>query len=203
MPRKNLAELGGRPLLAWTLEAAAASRLDHVIVSTDCPEIAETAEAWHTRVVRRHTRYLGAEALPDGQELHALCRLAGLWNKTDVLMRLQPTSPFRRTADINRALSMLDVGASAVISISQTQRHPLLRVDVADDGLLTADPALQTPRQNYTPAWEINGAIYAARIDYYLDHGFYGPDTHGLMMTPESSLDIDSLFDLSLARGVA
>lgn len=123
--------------------------------------------------------------------------------RPDIIMRLQPTSPFREFRHVNWALRLLENGAGAVIGITENPKHPLLQVEVTPEALLTANPELRKPRQQYDPSWVINGAIYAAWTDYWEENGgMYGPKTYGLQMSPEHSLDIDTEVDLRMARGL-
>lgn len=204
IPGKNLATLAGKPLIAWTIEAALQSMLNRVVVSTDSPEIRDVAVEYGAEApFMRPKLFAGDRASPTGAEKHALSALKTLGYVPDVVMRLQPTSPFRAARDIDHALKMLEEGAQSVISITETPKHPYLFVQPGPDGHLDFNDDLHRPRQEYPHVWAINGAVYAARLPYYMEHGFYGPECVGMLMPPERALDIDTTWDLELARGVA
>lgn len=204
IPGKNLVLLAAEPLIAHTIRAGLESMLDRVIVSTDSYEIAETAQEYGAEVPFMRPKSLATDTSPpDDAEHHALDWLEEHDSLPDAFVRLQPTSPFRGSRDINTALDMLAKGAGAVVGISEMPVHPWLTVQCKPDGRLAFHPKFQQPRQAYPTSVALNGAIYAACVDYYRRYGFYGPETCGLMMPPERSLDIDTLWDLRLARGVA
>ena len=83
-------------------------------------------------------------------------------------------------------------------------KHPGLEVRQLDGGRIVFRDDFQRPRQDYEPAMAINGAVYCARTSYWFLHdGFYGPQTVGYVMPPERSLDIDTEWDLKVARALA
>ncbi len=121
-----------------------------------------------------------------------------------VIFRLQPTSPYRSIADINAALNLVADGAQSVVGISEMPKHPCLEVRTLGGDRIVFRDDFQRPRQEYEPAMAINGAIYCARTAYWLMHeGFYGPQTVGYVMPAERSIDIDTEFDLQVARALA
>src|SRR5437762_4327231 len=97
VPGKNVAMLGDRPLVRWTIDAARRSRsLDRVIVSTDDPAVADLARAAHIDVPFMRPDDLGADDTPTADVVrHALTFLAAGGDRPDYVVVLQPTSPFR------------------------------------------------------------------------------------------------------------
>ena len=121
IPRKNLAPLGGKPLIAWTCEAALGARcLDRVVVSTDDEEIAAVAEAHGVAApFRRPAALSGDQATSAEAAIHAvewLDRHQG-W-RANLLVLLQPTSPLRTAAQIDAALGLMrERQAETVVSV--------------------------------------------------------------------------------------
>lgn len=207
IPRKNIANLAGKPLIAWTIQAALASqRLSHVVVSTDDDEIAGVARAWGAEVpFLRPAELSGDRSAHMPVVLHAvrwLQEYRGLEPEWVVL--LQPTCPFRTAQDIDAAIDLAwEKGADSVISVCPARDHPYLSKAVADDGRLLdfiQPPEGYLPRQSLPPVYTLNGAIYVARREPLLTaQTFYFARTYAYVMPPERSLDIDTPWDLIIA----
>jgi CMP-N,N'-diacetyllegionaminic acid synthase len=193
IPRKNLAVVGGRPLLAWTVDAArAAASLTRTVVSTDDDEIAEAARV---EVLRRP-----AELAADGTPMVAVVRHAAEVLTPDVIVLLQPTSPLRRSEHIDEAVrQLLESGADAVVSVVEVPHafRPESLMDVVD-GRVVSRGAVGT-RQEKPVVYARNGpAVLALRADRLSDD-FYGGDCRAYVMDERDSLDVDSQFELELA----
>ncbi len=207
IPRKNVQPLGGKPLIAWTIEAALHSpALDRVIVSTDDHEIAQISRDWGAEVP-----FLRPAALAQDDSdhvsvvMHAIQWLAeNLDIHPEYVMLLQPTSPFRSAEDISAAVALArQHEAPAVVSVSEARCHPYLAKRITADGRLadfvTADLAYLR-RQDLPPVYALNGAIYLNRPESLVrDRTFLPPGTIPYIMPPERSLDIDSPWDFYLA----
>lgn len=207
LPGKNLAPLRGRPLLHWTVHAALESAyIDRVIVSSDDAEILESARSAgaETPFVRPGA-LSGDEARSVDAVLHALDQL----DACDLVVLLQPTSPLRTAADIDAALRiMLERGASSCVSVCEADCHPYL-VFAPDDGGRLAPyatrPALIERRQDFPPAYQLNGAVYAARTDWLKREQTFvrSGETVFHLMPAERSIDIDTREDLAAAEAMA
>jgi CMP-N,N'-diacetyllegionaminic acid synthase len=199
IPEKNLAPLAGRPLIAWTLEAARGSRLvTRVVVSTDSPEIAAEARAHQAEVLDRPAE-LAADDTPMLPVIrHALAELGPV----DVLVVLQPTSPLRRPDHIDQALDVLleDERRDTVVSVVEVPHNlrpgKLLAVDGGRLIPLGSDPLhRETP-----PVYARNGpAVLALRPDR-LGDDLYGGDVRPYVMSALDSIDVDGPDDLRLAE---
>ncbi len=208
IPGKNLADLGGRPLIAHTIAAAlAARRLTRTIVTTDSEEIAQAARDAGADVPFLRPAELAtdtARAVPVMQ--HALTAVeAAEQARYDAIVMLQPTSPFRRAADIDGALELLErTGADAVISVTDVgDKHPA-RMKILEGDRLVDPPYCEEvenqPRQQLPPLVIRNGAIYATRRDVILGGSFKGRDCRAWVMDAAHSVNIDAELDLYLAR---
>lgn len=214
IPRKNLAPLAGRPLIAYTIDAARTSaRLTRMIVSTDDEEIAMVARRLGADVPVVRPPELAADETP---MVDVLVHLVGVLEQReryhpDILVLLQPTSPFRRARHIDQAVDLLTAsGADSVVSVipvpHQFTPSSLLRTE--GDRLVSVDDPTGNRivgpmrRQDKPPLFARNGpAVVAARTEVVLERGtLYGPDTRGYVMSREESLDIDDAFDLRLAE---
>ena len=195
IPRKNLAPLGGRPLLVWTLDAARdAETVTRVVLSTDDDEIA--AAAGDAEVLRRPPE-LAADDTPMLPVIrHALDAYA-----CDVLVLLQPTSPLRRAEHVDAAVRLLaDSGADAVVSVVEVpHRYAPESLMELRDGRLAArsEPATRQAKQTL---YARNGPAVLALRAATLGDELYGGDVRAYVMDERESLDVDTPFDLELAE---
>jgi CMP-N,N'-diacetyllegionaminic acid synthase len=154
--RKNLIELGGHPLLAWTIRAAqAAKSLDRVVVSTDDPEIAETALRYGAEVPFQRPAGLALDCTPDLPVfVHALewfDRNEGY--RPELIVHLRPTTPFRKPEDIDRAVGLLRErdDADSVRSVVVPFQNPFKMWRLGGDGCLVPLIALDEPEAYNLP----------------------------------------------------
>ena len=201
IPRKNLVELGGVPLIQWTIQAALGSNLERVVVSTDDDEIAEISQNLGAEVpFKRPAELSSDQTLSIDVVLHALDVLE---EDFDAVMMLQPTSPFRTSIDIVSAIKIID-DASSVISVVPVEGTHPARMKFVEDGVLIDPPFAETienmPRQDLRPMYIRNGAIYLTRIADLRHRTFKGALSRALIMPKERSINIDTSFDLALAR---
>ena len=124
----------------------------------------------------------------------------------DSVMLLQPTSPFRSVSDINNAIQLL-AEADSVISVEAVEgMHPARMKFVNTDGYLVdplfAEEVENMPRQQLSPLYIRNGAIYLTKIDSIRQRTFKGAKSRALIMPSSRSINIDSEFDLQIARAL-
>jgi CMP-N-acetylneuraminic acid synthetase len=209
VPRKNLALLGGRPLLAWTVERALeATRLSAVVVSTEDPEIADAARVAGAEVLERPPELAGdaVATLPVIQ--HALDRLDPDGRRFDAVCLLQPTSPFRPAGLIDSAVALMDeTSADSVVSVLPIPHHhhpDWALVDDGDGALRWASGATAPPprRQELRPACHREGSLYLTRASVIREGSLYGERIVGLPIDPSSSVNIDGPDDLAQARAL-
>lgn len=205
IPQKNIRPLAGKPLIAWTIDAALASRrVNRVLVSTDDPHIAEVAQ------------WLGAEApflrptalaRDDSPSIDTLLHLLMWLEDTsgvlpDYTVLLQPTSPFRTAEDIDAAVDLaVSREADAVVSVCPAQDHPYL-VKTLDGGgrIASLVQSNHPPRQAFPQAYVLNGAVYVNRTKALLQERVIVPEgALAYVMPEERSLDIDTPWQLQLA----
>lgn len=204
IPGKNLVDLGGRPLIAWTIQAALNSSLSKVIVSTDSFEIATVCKSLGAEVpFMRPEKISEDNSLSIDVVLHALDTLE---EDFDAVMLLQPTSPFRSVADINDAIQLISE-ADSVISVEAVGgMHPARMKFIDADGYLVdptfAEEVENMPRQQLAPLYIRSGAIYLTRIISIRQRTFKGTKSKALIMPSSRSINIDSEFDLQIARAL-
>jgi CMP-N-acetylneuraminic acid synthetase len=207
IPRKNIHPLCGRPLIAYSIDAARGSRaVDRTLVSTDDDEIAEVSHGLGAEV-RMRPAYLAANDTPTRAVLaHVVAELAGEGYRPDAVLTLQPTSPVRTAQHIDAAAALFeaDPHADSLVSCIEVPHvfHPLSVMRRTAAGYL--EPFLAAPqphrRQDKETVFARNGAaIYITRTPRLADYVF-GGRLIPFLMDAESSVDIDTLDDLHLAE---
>jgi CMP-N-acetylneuraminic acid synthetase len=206
IPRKNIALVAGKPLLAWSVDSARASRaFDRLIVSTEDSEIAAVSRGCGAEVPFVRPAELSRDDTPGiDPVLHALEALSRQGYRADWVMLLQPTSPLRAPEDIQGALELRTRRAArSIISVCEATHPPswLRRLD-PEGQLLEYFPEEEDrpTRQALPKAYALNGAIYLAPWDVLDRERTFSPArTFGYVMPRERSLDVDSPWDLELA----
>jgi CMP-N-acetylneuraminic acid synthetase len=214
LPGKNLKLLAGKPLIAYTIEAALQSgALDRVILSTDDPAIADVALACGCEVPFMRPAELARDEtahLPVVE--HAVRWMIAHENyHPDAVLTLQPTSPLRRAEDIRGCIELLErSGADSVLSVSEVpaHSHPMrtLRLDANDNAVLFVNGApVRTRvnrRQDLPPAWVMNGAIYLCLTRILLSDSpsLYGDRVVAYRMPADRSVSIDDAEDWAAAE---
>lgn len=198
--------VGGKPLIAWTIEAArGAKSVERVVVTTDCPGIVEVSRRHGAEVPFMRPAELATDDAPGIlPAIHAVEWLEENENyQPDYVAYLQPTSPLRTAEDIDNAMRLAEEKrADGVVSVTEAGQHPLWMKTIDAEGRM-ADflPQRQevVRRQDLPPVYGLNGAIYLVRRDVLLtQRTFYNDRTFPYVMPSERSLDIDTPWDLFL-----
>jgi CMP-N,N'-diacetyllegionaminic acid synthase len=207
IPRKNIAPLCGRPLIAYSIEAAQASKVvDRIVVSTDDLEISEVSRSLGAEV-RIRPSALAMDDTPTRAVLHhVVSELAGEGYEADAVLTLQPTSPLRTSKHIVEAVALFQSipEADSLVSCIPVPHffHPLSVMKKDRDGFL--EPYFSEPqpyrRQDKEAVFARNGAaIYITRTKRLAEYVFGGKLVLYLM-DEQSSVDIDTITDLARAE---
>ncbi len=208
LPGKNIRPLGGKPLIAWTIEAALQSAcLDDVLVTTDCPEIAAAAMRYGASVPFLRPAELANDTAPQALSfVHALDFYRRQGKTFDYLVAMQPTSPLRTGADIAAAIEFLfEKNADAVISVCEMEHSPVWANTLPEDCSMenfVPDYARDKQRQELPIYYRINGALYIVSVEKFLEGPsvFLKKNIFAYIMPQERSVDIDCERDLLLAE---
>ena len=204
VPRKNVRDLAGKPVIVWTIEAAlACPTLDRVVVSTDDEEIARIARSHGADVPFMRPAGLALDDTPDLPVYRHV--LAELGAAPRVVAWLRPTAPLRTADDIAAALGLLDqTGADCVRSICLAEHHPSWMVTLDGDRLEPlGDVARYFRRQELPPVYRLNGAVDVVRCAAVPPEGpLFAGDVRGYAMPAERSVDLDSELDFVLAEAL-
>ena len=203
--RKNILKLAGKPLIAWSIEAAQGSKyINKCIVSTDDKEIAEVAKKNGCEVPFIRPPELATDDASSNDVIeHAINNLE---EQYDIVMILQPTSPLRKAEDIDHALEfMRENNVPTVVSVCKANKPLNWHFIVKVDG--TLKPILQNKiisnRQECESTYIPNGALYIAKTDYFTSKKtFYTDSTLAYIMPHERSVDIDNRMDFFTAEAI-
>ncbi len=206
LPGKNVRQVGGKPLVAWSIAAAnASSYIDRLILSSDDEEIIETAKGFGCEAPFVRPAELAGDGAPSEEVLiHALDNTDG---EFDYLVLLQPTSPLRRADDIDACLEACRrSGAPACVTVTPAEKSPYWMYALEGGNkmrpLLTA-PGPAYRRQDLPAAYALNGAVFVAEIPWFRARKtFVAPQAIAHVMPRERSLDVDTALDLLFVEAI-
>lgn len=203
IPRKNLVPIGGKPLIAWSIEAAkGCSVIERIIVSSDDDEILAVAKEWGAEPLKRPVELATNSTRSEPVLAHALEHVAKTGDLSTWAAYLQPTSPLRTAEHLDRAFaSLIERGADGLISVTEGDKK-ILKAYLADDqGFLHGvhnDDYPNWNRQDLPPVYMPNGAIYIARASQFLETPrFWNDRTIPFVMPVEESIDLDTTEDIA------
>lgn len=202
IPKKNINLFFGKPLIAWTIEAALkCPQIDRVVVSTDSLEIAEIAAQYGAEVPFIRPPYLSTD---EASTIDVVMHAFESTEKFDSIVLLQPTSPLRTHEDIGHCLEYaISLQASSVVAVCEAAINPNLLYSISVQNTLMPfiENQISNRRQDYPTYYQINGSIYYARMDWLLrQRKFIGIGSYAFVMPPERSIDIDTPYDWRLAE---
>jgi len=212
IPGKNIRQLGGKPLVVYSIEAASASRLlSRTLVSTDSEAIADVCRKYQIEIPFLRPKNLAGDQSPAIEYIaHCLDFLQREQEyRPDAIVLLQPTSPFRTGADIDACIRLLlDNPVDSVVSVSQLpgKYHPSWQFQIDAEGRLAPWQewsAMPSTRQALPATYVRNGAVYAFWRESFEAFGnIYGESTLAYIMPPERSINIDDTDDWIQAKKV-
>lgn len=208
VPRKNLRELAGKPLIAHSIACAAACpSIGRVIVSTDDREIADAARRWGAEVPFLRPPELAADDAPEWLAWrHAVRWLLNETPGLDAMVSLPPTAPLRSPEDVEACIRLYFAGnADVVVTATKASRHPsfnMVRVDESGFARIVMPIENAVHRRQDAPAvYDMTTVAYCANPDFVLRAGGLFEGKVRMVEVPsERALDIDTELDLQFAR---
>lgn len=211
LPGKNIRPLGNLPLIAWTIQAAKkSSLLAKTIVSTDDPSISAIAKNAGGEVPFLRPDHLAT----DFSDLVGVLQHAVVWcesesrKKIDIVVALQPTSPFRRSDEIDGSIRLIsENGGESSQTVMEDHHHPFHRFYLTGkDKLEPWNEHMKgspTRRQAWPTIYRYTGSVYAVRRDILMNNGvIVGEDHRGLVVEDSLSIDIDNEWDFKVAEWI-
>lgn len=206
LKNKNIKILEGKPLIAYSIEAAIESGMfDMVMVSTDSEEYAGIARGYGAEVPFLRSEKTASDYASSWDAVEeVLIRYRNMGEEYDTFMLLQPTSPLRSAYDIKNAYGeMKEKKAYSIVSLCEVDHSPLqcnvLAYNNSLDGFIREEIKGKR-RQDLPIYYRINGAIYLVSVPYFLEsHDIYRERCFAYIMDKRSSIDIDDEFDFIVA----
>ncbi|HBW34975.1 cytidylyltransferase domain-containing protein [Desulfosporosinus sp. BICA1-9] len=207
LPDKNIRILNGKPLIAYSIiQAQEAGIFDEIFLSTDSQEYASIAIQYGANVPFLRSDELASDSASTWDCVReALEQYHTIGKEYDIFVVLQPTSPLRTTRDIiNVIKQMVLTNADSVVSVCEADHSPLWYNTLPENkslkGFVRSEIMAKT-RQELPTFFRINGAIYAVSTSYFLrTQNIYDGNSFAYVMPKERSIDIDTLYDFSLAE---
>lgn len=206
LPGKNMAEIGGHPMVAHSILAGLdCPYVARTVVTTDDAAIAQAARRYGADVIDRPAALACDTARSEDAVFHALAILEERGYAFDLLVLLQPTSPLRDVADVSAAVELFQSApdARSLMSVTEEEHSPFKALLVEDGRLqpLFERHHLSAPRQTLPRVYRQNGAIYIVRVDAFrAESRFYLEPTLPFIMPTWKSVDVDTRSDLDRAR---
>lgn len=206
LARKNLRLLAGRPLLAHTIEAARGARsLDRVVVTTDDAAIARAAIVAGAEVPFMRPAELASDVAASVDAVrHAVAQLEAAGDSIDIVVTLQPTSPFRSAAHIDAAVDLLRRrDADSVVTVASLDIPISVLGYLDDDAFVRLAEVSDVRRQAAPRSVRLTGAIYVTRRALLDEGRLVGDRPIALELEGTAAIDIDTAEDLAHARSIA
>jgi CMP-N,N'-diacetyllegionaminic acid synthase len=203
LPKKNIKELHGKPLIAWTIDSARKSKyLDKVIVSTDCKDISKVAMQFGAEVPFTRPLHLASDDSTSFDVLKHALEHEKLKGTYEIVVLLEPTSPLRETFDIDTALENLVASehAKSIVGVSKAEsQHPAFLYTLGSGQNLESldnNSKKDIRRQDIGDVYFLEGSIYASWIDTLLrNKSFYHNKTIGYIVPKWKSFEVDDIID--------
>lgn len=204
---KNIKLLNGKPLLAYTIEAAKASGIfDEIFISTDSTKYAEIALRWGAKVPFLRSEELSTDTASSWDVVKdAISKYKNIGHEFDTVTLLQPTSPLRTPTDIiNGYKLMLEKDANFIIGVCELEHSPLWANVLPEDYSMVnflKPEVINMNRQDIPTYYRINGALYIVKVDYLMKTSeIYANNGFATIMSKENSIDIDDQLDFTIAK---
>lgn len=206
LPKKNILELEGKPLISYTIEAAKKSiYLSDIVVSSDDLDILEVAKSQKVETIHR-PKEIAKDTSPTNETIEHVINSNPEYRNYDFFILLQPTSPLRTSKHIDEAVRLLlEKDANSVISVTKPEHSPLwtgkIEKDLSLDKFLDNE-YLKKRSQDLPIFYGINGAIYICNINEFLKEQslYLKTKNYAYIMNRRDSIDIDEEIDFILAK---
>lgn len=209
LPRKNVKLLVDKPLIAWSIEVAKASKyIDRVVVSTDDEEIKQVSEQYGAEVPFLRPEHLSNDHTSSFDVIKHAIGFLHLDQKNELIVLLQPTSPLRLVSELNTALEFfITKNAKGIVSISETEHSPMWSNTLPENSCMSdfIRPEAQGKRSQDLPKFfRLNGSIYIYETLSLLEQAkiFFDENVYGFQTSLETAVDIDTGLDFLVAETI-
>lgn len=205
LPGKNIKELCGKPLIAYSIDVARAITTDdNICVSTDDQKIIDVVEKYGLKVPFVRPAELATDtATTNDVLLHAVNFFEKQGKRFDKMLLLQPTSPLRTIDEVKDAIGLYSDDIDMVVSVTKSHAPAVLCHDNEDGFVELVHNKKACGRQSLPTFYEFNGAIYVINISSLKAKGLGGFDRRiKYVMPKETSVDIDDIYDFMLIESI-
>ena len=205
LPGKNIRNLCGKPLIAYSIDVARAFVSDEdICVSTDSQEIIEIVERYGLKVpFVRPTELATDSATSNDVLVHAVKFFANQGKKFKRLVLLQPTSPLRSIEDVQGAIDLYRSDIDMVVSVTKSHAPAVLCSDNSEGFVQLFFNKNAVGRQAVPEMYEYNGAVYVVNVASLMEKGLGGfTKSVKFVMNKQNSIDIDDIYDFTLVESI-
>lgn len=203
LPQKNILDLCGKPLIAWTIEASLKSKfITKTIVTSDDEEILRISKEFGAETIKRPKELASDTSTTFDTIKHVIQNIKNY----DYIVLLQPTSPLRTSNHIDESINLLEVkNADAIISVCQMEHNPLWSNTLNKDQNMKnflKDEVINKRSQDLETYYRLNGAIYICDTKKLLENNsfFLNENIYAYLMDKNKSIDIDEDIDFITAE---
>lgn len=207
IPRKNIKNINGKPLISYTIAEVKKSKyINRIIVSTEDREIAEISKKYGAEVPFLRPKELAGDSTPGIDPIiHCINWLKENENyRPEYVCLLQCTSPFRKVNQIDEAFEkLISKDSNSIVSVCESEISPywMKKIDNGKMKDFLEDISFYARRQDTPTVYRLNGAIYIAKTDFLLKNkNWYTENTLSYIMDRNSSIDIDDMIDFKFAE---
>jgi len=205
VPKKNIRLLTGKPLIVYTIETALKSRyLNRIVVSTEDEKIARISKKYGAEVIKRPKIFATDKAKTVEAVFHVLKVLKRKKYRPNLIVLLQPTSPLRKSDDIDKAIDIfLQNKCESVVSVCEMEPSPYWFFGIKEKYLkpILGRKNLLKRSQDLPKIYVINGALYISTPKIIRKYkSFYSSKILPYIMPKERSVDIDDEIEFKLAE---
>lgn len=210
LPGKNIKEMCGKPLIAWSIEHAQKSKyVDEIFISTDSREIADVAEKFGVKVPELRPAELARDTAPSSEFIvYTLEKMKKEGNPFDYFILLEPTSPLRDVEDVDKSIEMLidNPESESCLGVCMSGTiHPAFMVTVGENGFLQPyEPDKQILRRQDLPSvYFFEGSVYVSEVEAYLKKRTFVHDKTIPYIVPEwKSHEVDDIVDFKIIETI-
>ncbi|MCQ2081493.1 MAG: acylneuraminate cytidylyltransferase family protein [Lachnospiraceae bacterium] len=206
IPNKNITDLAGKPLIAYSIDACKGSRfVDDIVVSTDSEKIATITRTFGAEVPFMRPEELAMDTSKTlDAVLHAVSELKKQGREYDSIVLIQPTQPLRTSEDIDGAIDTYYINSEQdVVSVCEVSEHPLLMRTLKEGVLVPLlDKSSTCRRQDMDKYYKVNGCVYVNSVNNLNENTSFNDNLIPYVMDRSHSIDIDEPADLKYAEVV-
>lgn len=210
LPGKNIRPLCGKPLIGWSIENAKESKyVDDIYISTDSREIADVAESFGVKVPELRPAELAVDKSPSSAFIvYTINHLSEQGKNYDYIILLEPTSPLRDTADVDKSIEMMidSPEFESMVGVCKAEdQNPVFMQKIAENGRLVPyeNVVKITRRQDVPEVYFLEGTVYLSTVSAFLEKKAFRHDKTLPYVVPKwKSFEVDDIIDFTIIEAI-